>query len=116
MTPIVASLKVCRYADYHEAKVIMNSLVKNPPMKSINSVKVPVGVRVCRVRKMTTSQTRRWRRVTREDLVDEDAEDDAGHVLVQTRSYIYTQEHPADLHMLWPLGSWVLRDISVVVA
>lgn len=93
----------------------MSSLVKHPLM-NLNSVKVPVGVRVCRVRKMMTSLTRRGKRVAREDLVDEDAGDDTDHVLVRTRSYIYIQEHPADLRMHGPLGSWLLCDITVIVA
>ncbi|KAG2038391.1 hypothetical protein BDR03DRAFT_954670 [Suillus americanus] len=57
----------------------MSSLVKKHLMNS-NSVKVPVGVRECRVRKMT-SLTRRGRVASRADLVDEDAGDDVAQVL-----------------------------------
>lgn len=84
MTLIVASLKPYRYtADYHGARMTMSSLVKRPLMSSMSSVKLLVGVRGCRVQKMTISLTWRERRVAREDLiVDEDPrDDDSDHVL-----------------------------------
>lgn len=54
MTLIVASLKACRYADYHEARVTINSLVTKTLMSSLNSLKVLVGVWECKVRKKTS--------------------------------------------------------------
>jgi len=67
-------------------------LVTKPLLSSANLLKVSVGARGCRVWKMTTLLMWGGRWATREDLVDEDARDDAEHVLARTRSFIYTQD------------------------
>lgn len=102
MMLIAASLKACRQADYHEARVTMSALVKKRRLMSwLNSVKVPVGVQGCRVLKMTTSLIWQGKRVAREDLVDDWTSETMLIMFRLEQGLIYTQEHPEETAHAW---------------